>query len=379
MTPGGHFMHLTKVLFHLLIESPPAEIVEEMSPAEEKKIALDLQEKETCDEKEKQTEEEEEVEDEDKIKSPVKEPSEVGVEEMEGDKDKSNKEDPCDEKLVSNKESDNVDEQIDVLQTKAPEDVIQSPESEGAQEQRDLSELIVSAQQKEIKQEEEVEETSAEQDTTIEFKNHVDKLKGVLESIISYYEDELTSSKSLPSNESNLQNEIETRLEQSVDLLSTLDCNADPSDEAELLKVKKACILTTELVRKCMKLAIELIEAEAKDANNFMAYMHSEPDLILHCQEIENYCNDLLPTEKEGAEVADDFHKETDSKADDEKDHCSDAVLSDKECEKEMETGKDMDVAVVPSDNAEKDTGLLNFYHLSFFKYSHGRSLSYAY
>ena len=118
-----------------------------------------------------------------------------------------------------------------------------------------------------------------------------------------YYEDELKSSKSLPSNDRNLQNEIETRLEQSVDLLSTLDCNADPSDEAELLKVKKACILTTELVRKCMKLAIELIEAEAKDANNFMAYMHSEPDLILHCQEIENYCNNLLPTEKEEAEI----------------------------------------------------------------------------
>ena len=52
-----------------------------MSPAEEKKIALDLQEKETCDEKEKQTEEEE-VKDEDKTKSPVKEPSEVGVEEI---------------------------------------------------------------------------------------------------------------------------------------------------------------------------------------------------------------------------------------------------------------------------------------------------------
>ena len=90
---------------------------------------------------------------------------------------------------------------------------------------------------------------------------------------------------------------------QSIDLLSTLDCSANPSEDAELLKLKKACILTTELVRKCMKLAIELIEAEAKDANNFMAYMHSEPDLILHCQEIENYCNNLLPTEKEEAEI----------------------------------------------------------------------------
>ena len=99
---------------------------------------------------------------------------------------------------VSNKENDIADE--DVLPDKAPEDVVQSPESEGAQEQRDLSELIVSAQQKEIKQEEEIEETSAEHDTTIEFKNHVDKLKGVLESIISYYEDEMTSSKSLSSN-----------------------------------------------------------------------------------------------------------------------------------------------------------------------------------
>merc|ERR1712037_423451 len=43
--------------------------VEELSPAEEKKIALDLQEKETCDEKEKHSEEEEN--EEAKVKTPM--------------------------------------------------------------------------------------------------------------------------------------------------------------------------------------------------------------------------------------------------------------------------------------------------------------------
>ena len=66
-------------------------------------------------------------------------------------------------------------------------------------------------------------------------------------------------------------------------------------DEAVLSGVRAAASQTMELVRKCMKLAIELIEAEAEGNKSFMEYLHSEPDLILHCQEIETYCNNLLP------------------------------------------------------------------------------------
>merc|ERR1712083_1132706 len=174
-------------------------------------------------------------------------------------------------------------------------DDVQSPESEGAQEQRDLSEVIVSAQQQLMpeKQDEDASAESQEPPRAVEFYGHVIKLRGVLASVISYYEDELESSKSLANDERNLQNEIGARLEHSIDLLSTLDCHADPSDEKELKKLRNASVLATELVRKCMKLAIELIEAESKDANSFMEYLHSEPDLILNCQEIENFCNNL--------------------------------------------------------------------------------------
>ena len=82
--------------------------------------------------------------------------------------------------------------------------------------------------------------------------------------------------------------------------MSSLDSEAE-ADEAVLTSVRDTASNTMELVRKCMKLAIELIEAEAEGNKNFMEYLHSEPDLILHCQEIESYCNDLLPVmEKEG-------------------------------------------------------------------------------
>ena len=74
-------------------------------------------------------------------------------------------------------------------------------------------------------------------------------------------------------------------------------------DEAVLSGVRAGASQTMELVRKCMKLAIELIEAEAEGNKSFMEYLHSEPDLILHCQEIETYCNNLLPTKNDEAEV----------------------------------------------------------------------------
>ena len=427
--------------------------VEELSPAEEKKIALDLQEKETCDEKEKHSEEEEEKE-EAKVKTPMKEEIEKDVSEKEAsEKDASEKEDSakgdfekdtsekeaCEkeasEKDASEKEafekeplqkdnSEHEKEQVlfksdkeecciegkqqasekeesekeasekedsekeasekDASEKEASEkdasdreasekdplekdadaevllkvvseiaiDDVQSPESEGAQEQRDLSEVIVSAQQQLMpeKQDEDASAESQEPPRAVEFYGHVIKLRGVLASVISYYEDELESSKSLANDERNLQNEIGARLEHSIDLLSTLDCHADPSDEKELQKLRNASVLATELVRKCMKLAIELIEAESKDANSFMEYLHSEPDLILNCQEIENFCNNLLP-----AEIEVPAEKETEGKADDEKDHCSDTGVDDKE-----EVG-DVDIAMVSSDNVadvDKEAGL---------------------
>merc|ERR1712008_78345 len=147
--------------------------------------------------------------------------------------------------------------------------------------------------------------------------------------------DELESSKSLANDERNLQNGIGARLEHSIDLLSTLDCHADASDEKELQKLRNATVLATELVRKCMKLAIELIEAESKDANSFMEYLHSEPDLIPNCQEIENFCNNLLPAEIEVL-----AEKETAGKTDDEKDHCSDTGVDDKEKKKKKKKKK---------------------------------------
>ena len=154
----------------------------------------------------------------------------------------------------------------------------------GAQEQRELSEVIVSAQQ--------IEEPG--------LKVQIDKLKGVLASVIAYYEDLLKSAKSLGNEK--LADEVGLHLEQSINLLSSLDSEA-VEDEAVLSGVGDTASQTMELVRKCMKLAIELIEAEAEGNKNFMEYLHSEPDLILHCQEIETYCNNLLPTKNDEAEV----------------------------------------------------------------------------
>lgn len=173
------------------------------------------------------------------------------------------------------------------LQEKEVEKEVKSPqglESEGAQEQRELSEVIVSAQQ--------IEEPSEEEKQPSALKVQIDKLKGVLASVISYYEDLLKSAKLLQNEK--LADDVGLHLEQSINLLSSLDSEA-VEDEAVLSGVRAAASQTMELVRKCMKLAIELIEAEAEGNKSFMEYLHSEPDLILHCQEIETYCNNLLP------------------------------------------------------------------------------------
>ena len=175
------------------------------------------------------------------------------------------------------------------LQEKEVEKEVKSPlglESEGAQEQRELSEVIVSAQQIEEPSEHEEPQPSA-------LKVQIEKLKGVLASVVSYYEDLLKSAKLLQNDR--LADDVGLHLEQSINLLSSLDSEA-VEDEAVLSGVRAAASQTMELVRKCMKLAIELIEAEAEGNKSFMEYLHSEPDLILHCQEIETYCNNLLPS-----------------------------------------------------------------------------------
>ena len=175
------------------------------------------------------------------------------------------------------------------LQEKEVEKEVKSPlglESEGAQEQRELSEVIVSAQQIEEPSEHEEPQPSA-------LKVQIEKLKGVLASVVSYYEDLLKSAKLLQNDK--LADDVGLHLEQSINLLSSFDSEA-VEDEAVLSGVRAGASQTMELVRKCMKLAIELIEAEAEGNKSFMEYLHSEPDLILHCQEIETYCNNLLPS-----------------------------------------------------------------------------------
>merc|ERR1739838_1136601 len=77
--------------------------------------------------------------------------------------------------------------------------------------------------------------------------------------------------------------------------------------------------------------AIELIEADSENANSFMEYLHSEPDLILNCQEIENFCNNLLP-----AEIEVPAEKETEGKGVD---------------DKEEQCIGDVDIAMVSPDN----------------------------
>ena len=320
------------------------------SEHEKEQVLFKSDKEECCIEGKQQASEKEESEKEASEKEDSeKEASEKDASEKEAsEKDASDRE--ASEKDPLEKDAD-AEVLLKVVSETAIDDV-QSPESEGAQEQRDLSEVIVSAQQQLMpeKQDEDASAESQEPPRAVEFYGHVIKLRGVLASVISYYEDELESSKSLANDERNLQNEIGARLEHSIDLLSTLDCHADPSDEKELQKLRNASVLATELVRKCMKLAIELIEAESKDANSFMEYLHSEPDLILNCQEIENFCNNLLP-----AEIEVPAEKETEGKADDEKDHCSDTGVDDKE-----EVG-DVDIAMVSSDNVadvDKEAGL---------------------
>ena len=327
------------------------------SEHEKEQVLFKSDKEECCIEGKQQASEKEESEKEASEKEDSeKEASEKDASEKEAsEKDASDRE--ASEKEASQKDPLEKDADAEVLLKVVSEtaiDDVQSPESEGAQEQRDLSEVIVSAQQQLMpaKQDEDASAESQEPPRAVEFYGHVIKLRGVLASVISYYEDELESSKSLANDERNLQNEIGARLEHSIDLLSTLDCHADPSDEKELQKLRNASVLATELVRKCMKLAIELIEAESKDANSFMEYLHSEPDLILNCQEIENFCNNLLP-----AEIEVPAEKETEGKVDDEKDHCSDTGVDDKE---EQCIG-DVDIAMVSPDHAadvDKEAGL---------------------
>ena len=322
---------------------------EDNSEHEKEQVLFKSDKEECCIEGKQQASEKEESDKETSEKEDSeKEASEKDASEKEASEKEASEKDPLE------KDAD-AEVLLQVVSVTAIDDV-QSPESEGAQEQRDLSEVIVSAQQQLMpeKQDEDASAESQEAPRAVEFYGHVIKLRGVLASVISYYEDELESSKSLANDERNLQNEIGARLEHSIDLLSTLDCHADPSDEKELQKLRNASALATELVRKCMKLAIELIEAESKDANSFMEYLHSEPDLILNCQEIENFCNNLLP-----AEIEVPAEKETEGKAK-EKDHCSDTGAD----EKEEQCIGDVDIAMVSPDNVadvDKEAGLFFF------------------
>ena len=50
--------------------------------------------------------------------------------------------------------------------------------------------------------------------------------------------------------------------------------------------------------------SIELIETEVEGTKAFLEFLHQEPDLILHCQEIEAFCNNLLPKEDDPTETA---------------------------------------------------------------------------
>lgn len=228
---------------------------EELSPAEEKKIALDLQEKETVEEKEIAEE-------------------------------------------VQNIVLEQVDAQPEVVQ----EQTEPAEESEGAQEQRELSEVIVSAQQESMPAVKE------------EFKEHIEKLQSVLNNIIAIYEEEMKSSKSI--NNESLQNDIGDHLEKCIKLLNSLTYDSPPSTE-ELFNTKRACNSTVELVRKCMKLAIELIEAESEGATSFMEHLHSEPDLILHCQEIEDFCDSKLPKDAVEAMSAEEKHSKEENDGED--------------------------------------------------------------
>ncbi len=229
-----------------------AQVDVESSPTEEveKKIALDLQEKET------------EVEKEDA--SPQQESKEAPAE--------NNVFDP---------------------NQKIEEDVTQ--ESEGAQEQRELSEVIVTAQQESMPLKEEDNEVDV---SWSKLKAHIEKLKEVMTQIVSFYTAEQKSSLSLTQEDKSLNAEIETYMLKSDTLLSVISAEIPPTSEG-LIIVKDASGSAIELTRKCMKLAIELIEAESDGAKEFMEFLHCEPDLILHCQEVESFCIGLLPAATE--------------------------------------------------------------------------------
>ena len=96
----------------------------------------------------------------------------------------------------------------------------------------------------------------------------MEKLEGVLSTIINMYQDELKICKQIPSSSNNsnqskqLEDDISVELEASINLLSSLDSSAD-SDSAVVLKATlETCSTTIVLVRKCMKLAIGKGEAQ---------------------------------------------------------------------------------------------------------------------
>merc|ERR1712083_831644 len=95
----------------------------------------------------------------------------------------------------------------------------------------------------------------------------------------------------------------------------------------------ETCSTTIVLVRKCMKLAIELIETEVEGTKAFLEYLHQEPDLILHCQEIEAFCSNLLPKEDSAETAAD-----TQILCDDDKKDISDAEKSVEKEEEALQT-----------------------------------------
>ena len=88
----------------------------------------------------------------------------------------------------------------------------------------------------------------------------MEKLEGVLSTIINMYQDELKICKQIPSSSNNqskqLQDDISVELEASINLLSTLDSSADSDSAVVLNATIEKCSTTIILVRKCMKLAI---------------------------------------------------------------------------------------------------------------------------
>merc|ERR1712141_363017 len=142
------------------------------------------------------------------------------------------------------------------------EDGKEKTESEGAQEQRELSEVIVSAQQIPEKSSPEEPDTvpepaaetaanqKAEEPQQSQFQVEMEKLEGVLSTIINMYQDELKICKQIPSSSNNSnqskqhEDDISVELEASINLLSSLDSSAD-SDSAVVLKATLETCSTT--------------------------------------------------------------------------------------------------------------------------------------